>query len=158
MKTLTVRTLEGKTLAVLTWENGTVNVVEATSKMGPAVRRWIDFGLDELIVNGAEVVSRSTPATSPEFLSRLRDYIRRQFDFTANLEEEPLRLEIRFVSGSALQQVRGPGAVQFVIGHGDPAAGPTASTCNVARATAFHSSFRSTGAVQPPQRVAPEVA
>jgi hypothetical protein len=85
-KTLSIRTRDGQTVASLEWRDGFAYATRVAPRMANDVKRWVEDGLDELVGEGAEVYSRSTPPSDAAFLDRLEAYLCRQFDFVTSKE------------------------------------------------------------------------
>jgi hypothetical protein len=67
------------------YDGQTTCILECPSeRMRTAGKRWIDHGLNELV--GAECLPRLTLRSSPEFLPRLAEYLRSQFQFQVDLQ------------------------------------------------------------------------
>jgi len=89
---LTIVSETAGAIVVLGWRSpGVASVILATENMRPAVDRWLQHGVQELVEEDGSVVPRVTTQESPEFLPRLKAYLERQFPL--------LRFELTEVDG-----------------------------------------------------------
>lgn len=68
--------------------NGVICIKEVSKDLKPAVERWLEYGLTELIGIGIDIESRTTPSSNPKFLPRLANYLERQFSLKVELNNE----------------------------------------------------------------------
>lgn len=79
-------------IAHLVWRAGHVEVRFVADELRPAVDRWIAQGVREWVErDGGQRAARITPSTDAMFLRRLAADLRRQFNFSVDLEtrDEP---------------------------------------------------------------------
>jgi len=87
-KTLIIRTDDRRIVADLHWRNGKLTVRFASKRMRPDVERWVVDGLHEWVGHGVEAEPRTTPSSDPLFLERVDAYVRRQFDFQTQFDDD----------------------------------------------------------------------
>ena len=74
-------------LAHLVWREGRIDIVFIAEELRPALARWIAGGVREWVeAPGGQRAARITPATDPMFLRRLATDLRRQFNFSVDLD------------------------------------------------------------------------
>lgn len=91
--TLTIHTADGGLhLATLEWRDGQVHAEHLVDELAPAFARWREQGISEWIEcereGRPERIARVTTIADPEFLPRLAEQVRGQFNFVATLRSE----------------------------------------------------------------------
>lgn len=82
-------------LAELSWTEGRTRIISAVDTLRPELQRFVDEGLSEWIGSPDDPEPRTTLSSDPIFLTRLASYLRRQFNFIVELQEDDSRLKKR---------------------------------------------------------------
>lgn len=82
-------------LAELSWTGGHTRIISAADTLRPELERFVDQGLSEWIGPPEDPEPRTTPSSDQLFLSRLASYLRRQFNFIVELQEDESQLKKR---------------------------------------------------------------
>lgn len=90
MKTITLRlTYRDDTdlLAELSWAAGRTRIATAVDTLRPELERFISEGLSEWVGPESDPQPRTTSSSDQRFLDRLATYLRRQFNFVIEIQQ-----------------------------------------------------------------------
>lgn len=82
-------------LAELLWTGGRTRIISAVDTLRPELERFVDEGLSEWVGSPEDPEPRTTPSSAQLFLTRLASYLRRQFNFIVELQEDESQLKKR---------------------------------------------------------------